>query len=362
MIRVTLVPRTTSPRLALVTVSLATIALSIVTAAVLFSAYGAAPLGALYSLFIEPLSSPYNLGEVAIKASPLILIAQGLALGFQARVWNIGGEGQLIIGACAASCLPIFLPESDSAMLLPAMIVTGALAGMLWASVAAVLRTAFNASEIIVTLMLTEVAKQILYYLITGPLRDPAGFNFPQSVPFQDAALFSTFGGAGSRANYSVSITIAVSVISWIFVKRSFEAFRLQIGGVAPDAADYAGFSRIRAIWLSLLVSGACAGLAGVGEVAGPIGKLQPILTPGYGYTAIIVAFLGGLSPVGVVLSGVFLAIIYVGGDNSLASSKIPAAVPNVMQGLILVYYLSLSVFLRNELRVTFRRTARALA
>jgi ABC-type uncharacterized transport system permease subunit len=347
----TALPRAETSPVAMLAVPLVTIALSIVTMVIMFSALGADPGVVLYSFFIEPLSSSYNLGELLIKASPLILIAQGLAIGFRARVWNIGAEGQLIIGAICASLLPIFWSDSQSVWMLPGMIVVGALAGMVWAGIAAYLKASFNASEIIVTLMLTEIAKQVLYYLLTGPLRDPSGYNFPQSVMFPDAGLYPTFGGDGVRANLSVIITLVVTIGCWIFVTKSFAAFRLMVGGVASDAARYAGFSQRRAIWMSLLIGGAAAGLAGVGEIAGPIGKLQPILSPGYGYAAIIVAFLGGLHPVGIFFAGLFMALVYVGGDIALVSAGIPASAPVVFQGLLLVFYLASYFFVRHEVR-----------
>lgn len=333
-------PRTASSSLSKLLVPLSAIAVTVLTTIILFSLLGAAPKTVLYTFFIEPLSSAYNFGEVLIKASPLILIGQGLAIGFRAKVWNIGAEGQLIIGAVCASLIPISWPDSQSDLMLPAMIAVGALSGMVWAGVAAFFRTRFNASEIIVTLMLTEIARQILYYLIVGPLRDPKGFNFPQSVVFPDAALYPTFN-ADSRANFSIFITLAISVACWVFVKKSFAGYRLLVGGLAPQAARYAGFSETNAIWISLLVGGATAGLAGVGEVAGPIGKLQPILSPGYGYAGIIVAFLGGLSPLGIVCAGFLMAVIYVGGDNSLVSANIPASAPVVFQGLLMIFYLA---------------------
>ncbi len=333
-------PRTASSLLATLLVPLGAIAVTVFTTIILFSLLGAAPKTVLYTFFIEPLSSTYNFGEVLIKASPLILIGQGLAIGFRAKVWNIGAEGQLIIGAVCASLIPITWPDSQSSFMLPSMILVGALSGMAWAGIAAFFRTRFNASEIIVTLMLTEIARQILYYLIVGPLRDPKGFNFPQSVVFPDAALYPIFS-ADSRANFSIFITLAISVACWVFVKKSFAGYQLLVGGLAPQAARYAGFSETNAIWISLLVGGATAGLAGVGEVAGPIGKLQPILSPGYGYAGIIVAFLGGLNPLGIVCAGFLMAIIYVGGDNSLVSANIPASAPVVFQGLLMIFYLA---------------------
>ena len=340
LLSIKVAPRTATSPLATLLVPLGAIAATILLTLVLFSILGAAPKTVLYTFFIEPLSSTYNFGEVLIKASPLILIGQGLAIGFRAKVWNIGAEGQLIIGAICASLIPIFWSDSHSALLLPGMIVVGAIAGMAWAGIAAFFRTRFNASEIIVSLMLTEIARQILYYLIVGPLRDPKGFNFPQSVMFPDAALYTTFS-PDSRANFSIFVTLAVSVACWVFVKKSFAGFQLLVGGQAPQAARYAGFSENSAIWISLLVGGAAAGLAGVGEVAGPIGKLQPILSPGYGYAGIIVAFLGGLNPIGIVCAGLLMAIIYVGGDNALVSANIPASAPVVFQGLLMIFYLA---------------------
>lgn len=353
-IRISVVPRKDPSRIAYIVVPATTIALALASATIMLAAYGAPPARILFSFFVEPLLSAYNWGEIIVKAGPLILIAQGLAIGFRAKVWNVGAEGQLIVGAIAGSTIPIYFADSESFLLLPLMIVMGACAGMLWASIAAVLRIRFNTSEIIVTLMLTEIARQVLYYSVMGPLKDPNGFSFPQSIAFQDAALFPAFGE--TRANYSIFICAAVTVAAWIFVTRSFAGFRLLIGGVSPDAARYAGFSQKQAVWMSLLLGGAAAGLAGVNEIAGPLGKLQPILTPGYGYAAIIVAFLGALNPIGIVFAGLFMAVIYVGGDNSLASGQIPAAAPAVLQSLLLVYYLACAFIINNDLRVTFHR------
>ncbi|MBN9602050.1 MAG: ABC transporter permease [Afipia felis] len=357
---INIVPRRTASNNGVLLVPLFTIVLAVLSATIIFSVYGASPGKALYSFFIEPLSSSYNLGEVLLKATPLILVAQGLAIGFRAKVWNIGAEGQFIIGAICASLLPITFPNSQSLFMMPAMIVVAALSGMAWATIAAALRTRFNASEIIVTLMLTEVARQLLYYLVTGPLRDPGGYNFPQSVPFPDAAMFTSIGD--TRANMSILICIVVSIAAWVFVARSFVGFRLLVGGLSPDAARYAGFSQPQAVWLSLLISGATAGLAGLAEVAGPFGKLSAAIPSGYGYAGIIVAFLGGLNPVGIVLAGLFMAVIYIGGDNSLATAQIPAAAPAVVQGLLLVYYLAFAFLINNEIRITSTKIARAKA
>lgn len=334
--------RTEPSRAALMVMPFATIGLSIICAVVLFGLMGKSPRIVLYSFFIEPLLDTYNISEILIKAGPLILIAQGLAIGFRARVWNIGAEGQLTIGAICAALIPVTWPTGDSVLMLPAMIIVGAVAGAAWASIAAWMRTAFNASEIIVTLMLNQISFQILFYVVTGPLKDPRGYNFPQTVPFPDAALFPLFLNEGLlRVNYSILITLAFSLFAWIYVTKSFSGFRLMVGGIAPNAARYAGFSANRAIWISLLCGGVAAGLAGVGEIAGPIGKLQPILSPGYGFAAIIVAFLGALNPIGIVFAGLFMAVIYVGADGAVLSAGIPSSAPVVFQGFILVFYLA---------------------
>ncbi len=347
-----MVPREQPAVKALAAVPLVTIGLTILCSVILFTALGSSPSVVLYNFFVDPFTSAYNIGELLIKASPLILIAQGLAIGFRARIWNIGAEGQLTIGAIAASLIPITWSRSESALILPAMILLGATAGLAWAGIAAFFRTRYNANEIIVTLMLNQIAFQLLYYLVTGPLRDPMGFNFPQSAPFPDAALYPPlFSGAGVRANLSVLITILVSLAAWILVSKSFSSFRLLVGGIAPNAARYAGFSGSRAIWISLLVGGAAAGLAGVGEIAGPIGKLQRILSPGYGFAAIIVAFLGGLHPLGIVMAGLFMAVIYIGSDSAMLAADIPTSAPVVFQGFILVFYLAAHVFVRYEFR-----------
>ena len=247
-----------------------TIVLTILCSLVLFGLMGKNPGTVLYSFFIEPFMDSYNRSEVLLKAAPLILIAQGLAIGFRARVWNIGAEGQLIIGAICASLIPILWPDSVNPMMLPVMIVIGALGGAAWAAIAAFLRTAFNANEIIVTLMLNQIALQVLLYAINGPLKDPRGFSFPQSVTFPDVAMFPPLiADSFLRVNSSVYIAVILSIVAWIYVNHSFAGFRLLVGGLAPDAARYAGFSAKRAVWVSLLLSGAAAGLAGVGEIAG---------------------------------------------------------------------------------------------
>ena len=355
MASVRLEPRLEHSRLAQFSVPIIAIGLTILAGSVLFVALGKPPLDALYAFFIEPLTTTYGIGEVLLKAVPLILIAQGLAIGFRARVWNIGAEGQLLMGAIASGYLAIKFNDSESVWLLPAMIVAGAIAGALWAGIAAFLRVRFNANEILVTFMMSSIALQFLYYVVTGPLKDPHGFNFPQSVMFEDAALFAPLI-ADTRVTTTVFLAIVVSFAAWVFMQRSMPGYKLLVSGLAPKAARYAGFAETQAVWLGLLIGGAAAGLAGVAEVAGPLGLLQRNISPGYGFAAIIVAFLGGLHPIGIVLAGLLMALMYVGGDMSLISVNLPHASITVFQGMLLVFYLASYVFVHYRLRMV-RRT-----
>ncbi len=345
-----LVTRTETSLRAQLLVPLAAIVLTLLAGSVLFSLLGKNPLAAFHAFFIEPLSTRYGIGEVLLKMGPLLLIAQGLAIGFRARVWNIGAEGQLLAGAMAASALALHFDTSESAWLLPAMVCVGTLAGAAWAGIAAWLRTAFNANEILVTFMLSSIALQLLYYLVSGPLRDPMGLNFPQSALFSDAAMFAPLLD-NTRVNNSLFLALAASLLAWIFVQRSLSGYKLLIGGLAPQAARYAGFSEKKAVWLGLLIGGAAAGMAGVGEVAGPLGLLQRSISPGYGFAAIIVAFLGGLHPIGIVFAAFFMALIYVGGDMSLVSVGLPNSSATIFQGLLLVFYLACFLFANHRLQ-----------
>ena len=356
MLDLRLQPRTERAHGALLTVPLLAVAATLVSGAVLFAILGRSPSAVLYAFFIQPFTTWNGVGEVLLKTGPLLLIAQGLAVGYRAQVWNIGAEGQLIVGAIAASTLAIGFDGTTSPLLLPAMMLAGGVCGAAWAGIAALLRTRFHANEILTTFMLSSVALQLLYYVVSGPLKDPMGMNFPQSILFSDAALFGPLI-AGTRANTSLVIGLVATAVAWVFMQRSIHGFRLIVGGLSPDAARYAGFSETQSVWIGLLVGGACAGLAGVGEVAGPLGMLQRNLSPGYGFAAIIVAFLGGLHPIGIVFAAFLMALIYVGGDFALVSAGVPNAAVTIFQGLLLVFYLASSILI--GYRVVIRQPAR---
>jgi simple sugar transport system permease protein len=235
-------------------------------------------------------------------------------------------------------------------LLLPAMIVAGALGGMAWAAIPAGLRTRFNANEILVSLMLVYVANLLLSWLVHGPWRDPEGFNFPQSKLFHDAALLPPLA-EGLRVNAGLFIALAVVGIGYLFMQRSLAGFQMRVSGLAPAAANYAGISAKRTIWIGMLAGGACAGMAGVQEAAGPVGQLLPTLSPGYGFAAIIVAFVGRLHPVGIVFASLLMSLLYLGGESAQLNLALPSAVTGLFQGTLLFCLLAADVFIHYRVR-----------
>jgi simple sugar transport system permease protein len=322
----------------------------LITAALVFAALGTSPMAALYSFFIEPLNSSYGIGELLLKATPLMLCALGLALGFKANVWNIGAEGQFTMGAIAGGGIALFYGTTLGPLAIPAMLLAGALGGMAWAAIPAFLRTRFNTSEILVSLMLVYIAQLYLAYLLHGSWRDPEGFNFPQSKGFDDSTILPLLF-EGGRATLAFPLALVLAACSWFFASKTFAGYRMLVSGLAPAAAAYAGFSEKRNIWLALLISGASAGLAGVCEVAGPIGRLQPSISPGYGFAAIIVAFVGRLHPVGILLASLLMALLYLGGESVQLSLQLPAAITGLFQGVLLFYLLAADLFVGFRLR-----------
>lgn len=324
--------------------------LTAVTGFILFGALGSDPVEALYTFFVRPLTSTYGLAEWALKATPLALCALGLAVGFRGNVWNIGAEGQLTIGAIFGGGLALAAFGDEGPWLLPLMMLAGAIGGMLWGAIPAILKTRFNANEILTSLMLSYVAIQLLGYLVYGPWRDPDGYNFPETRIFNDEAILPVIV-EGTRLNAGVFLALAAFVAIWIMMSRTFSGFQITVVGQAPQAAGYAGFSQKRVVLVSFLISGGLAGIAGAAEVSGTINQLQPIISPGYGFAAIIVAFLGRLHPLGVMLASLLMSLMYLGGESLQINLKLPLAVTGVFQGLLLFYVLGSDVLIRYRLR-----------
>ena len=322
----------------------------IVTGFLLFTALGKDPIEAFYVFFVKPLSSTYGIGELLLKTTPLLLCGLGLALGFRANVWNIGAEGQLTMGAIAGGGLALWFGDSESAWAMPLMLLFGVLGGMAWAAIPAFLRTRFNTNEILVTLMLVYIAQLALSWLVHGPWRDPEGHNFPQSHGFGDAETMEILI-EGTRTTWGIVYAVVLALAAWIFSQKTYAGFRMQVAGLAPAAAAYAGFSEKRNIWIALLISGATAGLAGICEVAGPIGRLQQEISPGYGFAAIIVAWIGRLHPIGVVFGALLMSLLYLGGESAQMGMSLPSAITGLFQGLLLFYLLAADLFITFRLK-----------
>jgi ABC-type uncharacterized transport system permease subunit len=300
-----------SPLLALV--------ITVLIGVALFIALGKDPVKGLQVFFWEPVKTPYALGELMVKATPLLVIALGLAVCFRSNVWNIGAEGQFVIGAIAAGGMALLADKETGRWIVLAILLAGVAGGMAWAGITALLRDRFNASEILVSLMLVYVADMVLSFLVYGPWKDPGGYNFPQTRTF-DAVTQIPRLMSGSRVSAGLLLALAGAALLWVFLFRTRAGFAQQVGGLAPAAARYAGFSSRKALWVALLTSGGAAGLAGALEVAGPIGQLTPYVPAGYGFAAIIVAFVGRLAPGGHgVFGGADEHVLYRRGAGAVA-------------------------------------------
>jgi general nucleoside transport system permease protein len=308
---------------------------TIVIGTVMFTALGKDPLKGLEMFFWQPIHNAYALGELMVKATPLLIIALGLAVCFRSNVWNIGAEGQYIIGAISAAGVALMADAQSSRWIVLGILLAGVAGGMVWASVTALLRDRFNANEILVSLMLVYVAVQLLSYLVGGPWKDPMGFNFPQTKTFEAATKIPRLLD-GSRMSIGVLFALLGVAGLWVFLFRTRAGFSLQVGGLAPAAARYAGFSSRKALWTALLISGGAAGLAGALEVAGPIGQLTPYVPAGYGFAAIIVAYVGRLHPAGMVFSAILMSMFYIGGEMAQSRLGLTKSLTGVFQGLLL--------------------------
>ena len=330
------------------------VALTLATMAILFALLGKNPVTALAVYFIAPLTDSYSLQEIAVKATPLVLIGIGLSLCYLANTWNIGAEGQMLIGAVCGSWLAVATHGTGAgAWVLPAMLVLAAAGGALYALIPAICKVRFGASEILTSLMLVYVADLLLDYLVRGPWRDPKGFNFPTTAPFEPSAVMPTLFD-GSRLHYGAVLTLIVVAAGAFMLGRTIKGFEIRVVGVAPKAARFGGFNADRLVLLTFAISGALAGLAGIIEVAGPIGHLQPGFSPGYGFTAIIVAFLGRLNPVGILIAGLFLALTFIGGEGAQISLKVPLDLTKVFQGVLLFYVLACDSLILYRIRLMF--------
>ena len=324
--------------------------MTVMIGTLMFMALGKDPIKGLEMFFWLPIKSGYAIGELLVKATPLLIIALGLAVCFRSNVWNIGAEGQYVMGAIFAGGVALLADKATGGWIVVPIILAGVIGGMVWASITAVLRDRFNANEILVSLMLVYVAVQLLSFVVGGPWKDPNGFNFPQSKTFEATTRIPRLFD-GSRLSMGVLLAVIGVVGMWIFLFRTRAGFAQQVGGLAPAAARYAGFSSRRALWTALMISGGAAGLAGALEVAGPIGQLTPYVPAGYGFAAIIVAFVGRLHPVGMVFSAILMSMFYIGGEMAQSRLGLTKSLTGVFQGLLLFSLLACDTLVNYRLK-----------
>ncbi len=358
--RIRLEKRLTPSRIMQVATPIASVLLTMLLGAVIFELIGFDGPDAIWQTFITPIVAPYKWVDVLTKAAPLIIIAQGLSLGNQAKIWNIGAEGQYVIGALAGAGAAFAMPaDAPSFIAIPAMIVAGILGGMAWAAIPALLKTRLRVSEVLSTLMFVYIAMQVLNYLIGGPWKDPNGHNFPQTPPFSPTqTLPHVIPGTVIPPGFVIAGVL--TLLFWLLTARSVYGFSVRTVGAAPSAARYGGFDASRTVWSTLMISGGMAGLAGILEAMSQLGQINLGFPSGYGFTAIIVSFLGRLHPIGVFLAGLILAVTYVGGQVAQTAVHVPEATAGIFQATMLFFILASDILVRYRLRIVRdpRRTA----
>ncbi len=324
---------------------LISIILTIIIGALIFKMLNYPVTESLYQVFISPFSRVDRIADILVKACPLIIIGIGLIFCFRANIWNIGAEGQFIIGTLCAGSFALLFPENNNHILLLSMFFVGFLGGALWASIPAILKIKLNVNEILVSLMLVYVAMLFIDFIVRGPLRDPMSFGFPLSKPYPDGAIISkiNFPGIGylGQLHYGIISILFLAPFSWFLINRTLPGFQIKVFGSAPKASSFAGFNKNKITLGVLIMSGGMAGLAGVIEVSANMGQLQPEVSFGYGFTAIIVAFLGRLNPYGVIIAGLVIATAKLGADNAQMILGIPKVVTGIFEGILLFFLLA---------------------
>ena len=351
---VILQPRQAVPVYVTLAVPVVSVLVTLVAGGLIFALLGYAPLPALYEFFVAPLSRPDQFGNLLVKACPLIIIGTGLIFCYRANIWNIGAEGQLIAGAVGAGGLALSFPDTTSVFLLPGMALAAMACGAAWAAIPAVCKVRFRTNEILVSLMLTYVAALLIDWIVRGPWRDPMSFGFPLTPYYPDAGLISAmhlpFIGRLGQLHWGVPAALLIAVAGYIVLSRMLGGFQVKLMGDAPRAGTFAGFSPNRVTVMVLLASGALAGLAGMVEVSANIGQLQPNISFGYGFTAIIVAFLARLNPLAVIVAGLVVALAELGGDTAQISMAIPKVVTGIFKGILLFMLLAGETLTRYQL------------
>lgn len=331
--------------------------LTMLVGGILFAAMGRNPIEVIRTIFFDPLFSEfawYYRPQLLIKGAPLVLIAIGLSFGFRAGVWNIGAEGQYIIGAICGAGVGLAFYPLENAFIFPLMVVAGALGGWAWAMIPGILRVKFNANEILVSLMLVYVAEILLSSMSLGLLKNPEGMGFPGSRNLAQYPSATSWINADIGLHWGVVFAFIAVIFAYVTLSRHIFGFQVRLSGQSPRAARFAGVNPNHMILICMGISGALAGLAGLFEVSGPSGQISIDFNAFYGFTAIIVAFLGRLNPIGILFAGFIMALTYVGGDIAEGSLQLPSATIQMLQGMLLFFLLALDVL--THFRVRFRQ------
>ncbi|SMP18430.1 ABC transporter permease [Shimia sagamensis] len=339
--------RPTPSRALSLSTPLIAVIITMIMGGLLFSVLGKNPIEAIRTIFWDPVFGEfafYYRPQLLVKAAPLVLIAIGLSLGFKAGIWNIGAEGQYIMGAICGAAVGLAFYPTESRLIFPLMIIAGALGGWAWGMIPALLKVRFGTNEILVSLMLVYVADQLLASMSLGLLRNPEGMGFPGSRNFSDFPAGSSWINEAAGLHWGMAFAFIAVIFSYILLNRHILGFNIRLTGEAPRAARFAGVNPTRLILFCLGTSGALAGLAGFFEVTGPSGQINIDFASGYGFTAIIVAFLGRLHPVGILLAALLMALTYVGGDLAQGNLGLPSAAIQVFQGMLLFFLLALDL------------------
>lgn len=329
---------------------LVSIAIALFVAGFLLLASGVNPLEAYREIIFESVGSMYGLSETLVKTTPLIFAGLGVSLAFRMQIWNIGAEGQIYIGAIAASGIALFSGIDNHWLMMTAMFAAAFICGGLWAGVAGFLRAKWRVNEVIVTLLMNYIAILFADYLVYGPWKDPKGFNFPLTAQFGDAARLAEY--FDTRLHSGFFLAVFCALLLYLFMERTVWGYEIKVIGSNPKAAQYAGMRTGLAIFAVLFLSGAIAGIAGFSEVAGLQHRLQHGISPGYGYTAIIIAWLANRSAIGVVVVSFLMGILLVGGDSLQLLWQLPVAFVYAFQGLILFFLLASDFFIQYRIKL----------
>ncbi|KAA0912140.1 ABC transporter permease [Aquicoccus porphyridii] len=336
--------------------------ITMIAGGMLFAALGKNPVEAIRTIFWDPLFGEfafYYRPQLLVKGGPLILIAIGLSLGFRAGIWNIGAEGQYIVGALCGAAVALAFYPLEAWYIFPLMILAGALGGMLWAMVPALLKVKFGTNEILVSLMLVYVAENLLAAMALGRMKNPEGHGFPGSRNLKDyPSAFNDEIITGSGMHWGVLTAFLAVIFAYVLLNRHMLGFSIRLTGEAPRAARFSGVNPTRIILFCLGISGLMAGLAGMFEVSGPSGQVSIDFNVGYGFTAIIVAFLGRLHPVGILLAGLLMALTYIGGEIAQGNLGLPSAAIQLFQGMLLFFLLAVDLLTNYRIRFVRREAA----